>query len=136
MSNNGKKTILIVDDEPNIVTYLETLLEDNGYATMTAADGEAALEKTRAERPDLVLLDITMPKKSGVGYYRAIKEESDLASIPVIVVTAVTGYAGDPDSFRKFISTRKQVPPPEGFVSKPIDRDKFLELVEQVLGGK
>ena len=55
----GQKTILVVDDEPDVVTYLTTLLEDNGYATVSAADGVEALEKVEAQRPDLISLDIT-----------------------------------------------------------------------------
>jgi CheY-like chemotaxis protein len=124
-----------VDDEPHVVTYLETLLQDNGYVTEAARDGVEALEKVKAAPPDLILLDITMPKKSGVGFYRSLKEDRELASIPVVIVTAVTGYAGDPESFRQFISTRKQVPPPEGFVAKPIEKGKFLALVAEILGG-
>jgi CheY-like chemotaxis protein len=130
------KTILVVDDEPHVVTYLETLLQDNGYQTLAAKDGDEALEMTRSHKPDLICLDITMPKKSGVGYYRALKEDPDLAAIPVVVVTAVTGWAGDPESFHQFISTRKQIPPPEGFVPKPIEQKSFLQTLEQVLGGK
>jgi len=135
-SPEGKKKVLVVDDEPHVVTYLETLLQDHGYATDAARDGQEALDKVKADRPDLILLDITMPRKSGVGFYRNLKEDADLASIPVIVVTAVTGYAGDPESFRKFISTRKQVPPPEGFVAKPIEKGEFIELIANVLRGR
>lgn len=127
------KTVLVVDDEPHIVTYLETLLQDNGYKTIVAVDGDEALEKTRSEHPDLVCLDITMPKKSGIGYYRALKDDPAVAATPVVVVTAVTGWAGDPESFNQFISTRKQVPAPEGFVTKPVKRDDFLGIVDKVL---
>jgi CheY-like chemotaxis protein len=134
-TQEAKKKILIVDDEANIVTYLETLLEDNGYETVSASDGNEALEKVRNEAPALVCLDITMPKKSGVGFYRDLKEDPALAGIPVVVVTAVTGYGGDPESFKEFISTRKQVPSPEGFVAKPIDQEKFLEIVSQTLSA-
>ncbi len=129
----SKKKILVVDDEDNVVTYLETLLQDNGYDTVSAADGEEALEKVRSERPDLITLDITMPKKSGVGFYRAVREDEDLKSIPVVIVTGVTGWAGDPNEFKKFISTRKQVPPPDGFVAKPFDEEAFLKTVGDLL---
>jgi len=129
----SKKTILVVDDEKHIVTYLETLLSDNGYETIAAADGSVALEETRAKKPDLITLDITMPKTSGVRFYRELKEDPELASIPVVIVTAVTGYGGDPDEFKKFISTRKQVPPPDGYVSKPIDKQELLDTIKRLL---
>ena len=129
----ARKKILIVEDEPGLVTYLETLLQDNGYETVSAADGQTAFEKLQSERPDLVTLDISIPQKSGVRFYRDLKEDPQLASTPVIVVTAVTGYGGDPDEFRKFISTRKQVPPPEGFIAKPVDREELLNLIKNLL---
>jgi CheY-like chemotaxis protein len=128
-----RRTILVVDDEPHVVAYLEMLLQDQGFATISAADGREGLEKVKAEGPDLICLDITMPEESGVRMYRHLKEDPQLASIPVLVVTAVTGLGGDPEPFRKFLDTRKSVPPPEGFFSKPIEREKFLAKVEEIL---
>ncbi len=127
------KKILIVDDEPDVVTYMETLLQDNAYDTASAADGQAALDKLRSERPDLVCLDISMPEKSGVRFYREVKDDPELAKIPIVVVTGVTGFGLDPEGFKKFISSRKQVPPPEGFVPKPIDREALLATIKQLL---
>ena len=128
-----RKTILVVDDEPHVVAYLEMLLQDQGYATLSAANGREGLEKTKAHRPDLICLDITMPEESGGRMYRNLKEDPDLAAIPVLVVTAVTGLGGDPEPFRHFLDTRKSVPPPEGFFSKPIEREEFLARVDEIL---
>ena len=105
MAQTSQKTILIIDDEAAVVTYLDTLLQDNGYATITAENGKVGLEKAQSDPPDLICLDITMPEESGIRFYRNIKEDPQLADIPVVVVTAVTGYGGDPDPFRKFLST-------------------------------
>ena len=69
-----KKKILVIDDDPNLVVYLTTLLGDHGYSTVSAKDGKEGLEKIQSEKPDLVLLDITMPEKSGVRFYRDLKE--------------------------------------------------------------
>lgn len=129
-------TILIVDDESHVVTYLETLLQDNGYATVSAADGEEGLQAARQAAPDLVALDISMPRKSGVRMYREMREDSQLAAIPVVIVTAVTGYGGDPETFHKFLDSRKSIPPPDAFIAKPIDREKFLETIRTVLDQK
>ena len=134
MIESPKKRILVIDDEQSVRIYLETFLQDNGYDTALACDGREAMEKTRAEKPDLVLLDIMMPEKSGVRYYRELKGDVELGKIPIIIVTAVTGYGGHPEEFEKFISTRKQVPPPEGFIAKPIDREKLLGTVQNILG--
>ena len=132
-SQDTKKKILVVDDEPHVVTYLETLLQDNGYATTSASNGKEAMERIAEDRPDLVSLDISMPEESGVRCYRNIKENPELSSIPVVIVTAVTGYGGDPEPYKKFISTRKQVPPPEGYLSKPIDKQEFLDTIAEAL---
>ncbi|MCX7014958.1 MAG: response regulator [Candidatus Sumerlaeota bacterium] len=134
MDAGPRKKVLILDDEQSVVTYLETLLQDNGYETVSARNGEEGLEKLRREKPDLVTLDISMPEKSGVRFYRDMKEDPQYAGVPVLVVTAVTGYAGNPDEFRKFLSTRKQVPPPDGFLSKPIDQKEFLAAVAKLAG--
>ncbi len=129
------KRILIVDDEPDVVSYLEMLLRDVGYQTSSAEDGAQALEMVKEEKPDLVTLDISMPKASGTRFYKEIKTDPALAPIPVVIVTAVTGYGGDPYAYEKFISHRAMVPPPEGFFPKPIDRDAFLAAVDKLLAS-
>jgi len=83
-----QKLILVVDDEPDVITYLTTLLEDNGYATDSAVNGTEAMAKLRQLKPDLITLDISIPEKSGVRVYREMKEDPDLAHIPVLVITA------------------------------------------------
>ncbi len=124
-----RKRILIVEDEPDTITYLSALFEDAGYDTVAAEDGEQALEQVKANPPDLITLDITMPHTSGVRFYRDMKESAQWKSIPIIIVTGISA------DFEKFISTRQQVPPPEGYLSKPIDREQMLSVVKQHLGG-
>ena len=85
-----RRTILIVEDEPDTVTYLSTLLEDAGYSTVAAGDGDQALERVKASRPDLITLDITMPNKSGVRFYRDMKESDEWKGIPIIIVTGIS----------------------------------------------
>ena len=119
MSN--EKKIIVIDDEPDTVTFLTTLLEDNGYITVSSFDGQEGIEKTRSEQPDLILLDITMPEKSGVKFYREVREDPELNKIPVIIVTGIS------QDFEKFISTRRQIPPPNGYINKPVDKKELLE---------
>lgn len=123
-----KKTVLVIDDEPDTLTFLTTLLEDNGYATLTAMDGEQAMNMVKEKLPDLITLDITMPEKSGVRFYREMKESEELKGVPIIIVTGVA------DDFERFISTRRKVPPPEGYVSKPVDQAKLLKLAAELTG--
>ncbi len=124
---SDEKKIIVIDDEPDIVTFLTVLLEDNGYTVISAKDGREGLERIARERPQLVLLDITMPEKSGVRCYRELRENPDLKSIPIVIVT---GVAKD---FKNFISSRRQVPPPDGFVSKPIDKQELLDTVSKFI---
>ena len=108
-----------------------------GYTVAAARNGQEAIEEARRERPDLVSLDITMPEKSGVRFYREMKEDPDLASVPIVIVTGVTNPWAGPHgegTFEKFISTRRKVPPPDGFFEKPIDREKFLAKLAALLG--
>ena len=124
---SDKKKILVIDDDPDFVTFLTTLLEDNGYVTVSAGDGVEGRLKAAAERPDLICLDITMPEKSGVKFYRETREDAELKSTPIIIVTGVAA------EFQRFISTRKQVPPPDGYIPKPIDKQALLDTISKLL---
>lgn len=120
------KRILIVDDEEDIRTYLSTLLGDQGFQTLQAGDGEEAMRKLQTELPDMITLDISMPEKSGIKFFRELKTDDRWKHIPVIIVTGVS------EDFRNFISSRHQIPAPEGFVSKPISPEEILNLVRKL----
>lgn len=121
------KTILVVDDEPDAREFLTTVLQDHGFAAVTAKDGAEAIAAIEQSVPDLVALDISMPEKSGVAVYRKLKEDDQLRGIPVIIVTGIS------DDFERFISTRRQVPPPDGYISKPVEVEQFLTMVRNLL---
>ena len=127
MSKETKK-ILVVEDEPDTLTYLATVLEDAGFAVEQAVDGAAALESLKQAAPDLITLDITMPNRTGVRFYRDIKESEQWKQIPVVMVTGVA------QEFEKFISSRRQVPPPEGYLSKPVEPDVLIKTIRDLLG--
>jgi len=127
------KKILIVDDEPDVVSYLEMLLHDGGYETVTASNGREGMEVARREKPDLVTLDVSMPEASGTRFYKEFKQDPLLADTPVIIVTAVTGMGGDPYAYEKFLTGRRIVPAPDGFFPKPIEPDKFLSAIDALL---
>ncbi len=127
------KRILIVDDEPDVVAYLEMLLKDHGYETLTASNGQEGLEVARSEQPDLITLDISMPETSGIRCYKEIKSDRKLSTIPVIIITAVTGYAGDPYGYMEFMSKKIKLPEPEGFFPKPIDKQELMEQIQTLL---
>jgi CheY-like chemotaxis protein len=123
----NRKRILIVDDEQDIRTYLSTLLEDQGYTTVLAKDGVEAMKQIQTEIPDLITLDISMPEKSGVKFFRDMKSDERWKKIPIIIVTGVS------EDFKKFISSRQQIPAPEGFISKPINQEEILAFVKKLI---
>ena len=127
------KKILIVDDEPDVVSYLEMLLNDGGYETVTASNGREGMEGARRERPDLVTLDVSMPEASGTRFYKEFKQDPVLLDTPVVIVTAVVGLGGDPYGYEKFLTGRRIVPAPDGFFPKPIEPEKFLAAIDELL---
>jgi DNA-binding response OmpR family regulator len=128
MSNDTGKTILVVDDEPDVVTYLGTFFQDNGFNVIHAKNGREGFERAKTDHPDLITLDITMPEESGVKMFRELQAESATADIPVIIITGVTS------EFKHFLETRRQVDPPIGYFEKPINRDELLTKVHEILG--
>ena len=122
----ARKKILIVDDEEDIRLYLSTLLGDQGYETVLAKDGEEAWKQVEGNSPDLITLDISMPEKSGIKFYREMKADDRWKKIPVIIVTGVS------EDMRKFLSSRHQVPPPDGYVAKPINQEEILGLINKL----
>jgi len=124
-----RKKILIVDDEPDIVMYLRLLLENSGYEVVSASDGREGLELARAEKPDLVCLDIMMPKKTGVALYQEIKTDPELKVLPCVIISAYeSAYSFKGQAFRRMVQDRS-IPEPLRFFEKPIDVPTFLGFI-------
>jgi DNA-binding response OmpR family regulator len=96
---------------------------------ISANDGKQGFAKAEAEQPDLIVLDIVMPKDTGVRMYRDLYEDAETRHIPVIILT------GSSHEFKRFIGTRRQVPPPAGYFNKPADLNKMLEKIEEILSS-
>ncbi|MEE4272786.1 MAG: response regulator [Thermoanaerobaculales bacterium] len=122
------KKILIIDDEKDMRVYLEAVFRKAGYETETAADGDQGVWLAEAQQPDLITLDVLMPKKSGVKAYRSLRTSEKTAAIPIIVLTGLTR---SDDFFGDFGELRK----PEAVVEKPIKREEFLETVKELIGA-
>lgn len=135
MSTPRKGHILVVDDEPDFVAYLTAVLEEDGFTVTSAFDGEEALRHVREMPPDLVTLDISMPRKTGVLFYRQMKSEERLRSIPVIVVTGLrrTNEYAAPFIERFFEFDDRKLPVPEAFLDKPVDKGTLLSMVKEKL---
>jgi two-component system cell cycle response regulator len=116
------RTVLIADDNPQILELLEAYLDPLGVRVVLAADGEAALEAVQREKPDLVLLDIMMPKRSGFEVCRRLKSDEAYRSIPILMVTALNEM-GDVERARDCGA--------DDFLSKPVNK---MELLSRVRG--
>jgi CheY-like chemotaxis protein len=125
MVDLSNKKILVVDDDPDALMFIGVVLSDAGATVIEAEDGIEALEMARREKPDLVTLDITMPRKSGAEVYEEMRSDDELRDIPVCIVS------GQPE-LRKLIYQRV-VPPPEGYVDKPINEDDLLLSIRKIL---
>jgi twitching motility two-component system response regulator PilH len=124
------KKVLIIDDEPDIVVYLTLVLENHGYAVVSAPDGEKGLELARTEDPDLVCLDIMMPRKSGVALYQQIKTDPRLKKLPCIIISAYeSAYTFKGAAFRRIVQD-KSIPEPVRFFEKPLDIPTFLGFID------
>jgi Fe-S oxidoreductase len=119
----GRK-ILVADDEPDFVTFISAILEDNGAEVIKAYDGEQALELARIEKPDLITLDISMPGKSGVEVFDDIKKDKALNKIPICIIT------GKPE-LRKLIYEHP-VSHPEGYMDKPITEEGLIRNLRKI----
>ncbi len=122
-------TILVVDDEPDVRTYLKTLFTKEGYQVEVASDGEEGLEVAQKVKPNLIFLDILMPKRTGIMLYRKMRKAPGLGEVPIVILTGLAQYR----SF--FAQDFESVPAPDAFVEKPPKREELLALVSKLLGS-
>ena len=122
------KKVLIIDDEKDMRVYLEALFRKEGYETESAENGDEGLWLAEASRPDLITLDILMPKKSGIKAYRGLRTTDSTKEIPIIVLTGLT-------RLDDFFGDLGDLPKPDALVEKPIDRDSFVKEVERLVGA-
>jgi len=128
MSTEGASwKILIVDDEPDTVTYLTAWLEDLGYQTCSAGDGAEGMEAVRRERPHLVLMDVKMPTRTGIEMYRQLRLGDEFCRLPVIFISGMPGYP-------IFGGECAPLPEPEARIDKPLDLQALRAAIEKSLG--
>ena len=127
------KKVLVVDDELDMRTFLTTLLETSGYKPISAEDGVHGLEVARAKKPALIILDVMMPKESGINLYRELKSDPDLKAIPVIMLSAL--------SRKTFFHSQRvldeykgeRIPEPAAYIEKPPEPEELLEAIQNSL---
>jgi two-component system alkaline phosphatase synthesis response regulator PhoP len=118
------KKILAVDDSPTISEMIRTILEKVGYEVVSAYDGVEALDKVKSEMPDLIILDVNMPKLDGFRVCRLLKFDRNFRHIPVIMLTA----RDEEENIKTGIRTGADL-----YLTKPIEPEKLLEAVGKFL---
>ena len=128
------KKVLVVDDDPDVVTFNVTIVEELGYKPLVAKNGEEGLKIVKEESPDLVILDVLMPRQSGVRLYRELKTDQSLGQIPVIMLSAIAE--------KTFLRSQKaltefgedKIPEPEIYLEKPIEPEELAKIIKDTIG--
>lgn len=125
--------VLVVDDDPDVRSFVVTVLEENNYSPLQARDGVEGLEIIESKRPDLVILDVLMPRGSGIRLYRKLKTTESLKDIPVVLLTGI--------AFKSFLRSQKtlaefqgeEVPEPDAYLEKPVEPEELAETIKKKL---
>jgi len=146
------KRVLVVDDDPSTVKFLTAALEENGYEPVGASNGKEGLEIIEGNRPDLVILDVMMPKKTGFVLFKQLRRDEKYKDLPVIMLTGVAEVLEGLDSesedtherpydslreaMRKTIKSMKDegLIKPDMFIDKPVDPELVIAKVKELLG--
>jgi len=129
------RKVLIVEDDMHLRFFLHTVFESGGYATITAKNGREGMDRARQERPDLISLDLMMPRQGGVNMYRELKSDPELQSIPVIILSGVEARAFDHALRMLNVSRSEELPEPESYLEKPPNADLVLQEAERIFSG-
>lgn len=129
MAESPPKTVLVVDDEEDVRKFLSMALKEAGFNVVTANNGFEALDQVKKQKPDLISLDLVMPKRSGVKFYRDLIKNKEWAKIPIIIVT---GHARD--DLGKADLKELTMSGPGIYLEKPIKPDNYVAAIKNILG--
>jgi twitching motility two-component system response regulator PilH len=130
----SQKKVLVVDDDPDVRLFNTTVVEENGYIPIEATNGEEGLKKLKEEKPDLVILDVLMPRQSGIRLYRELKTDSAFKDVNVIMLSGIAK--------KTFLRSQKAltefggeaVPEPEVYLEKPVEPEELAAAIKKFLG--
>jgi CheY-like chemotaxis protein len=128
------KRVLLVDDDADVTKFVSKLVERAGYQAVVAKNGVEGMGKVREDKPDLIILDVLMPKESGIRMYRELKTDEIFKDIPVIMLSAIA-----PESFfrsQKVLDefAGETVPEPQAYIEKPEEPEELIALMNKILG--
>jgi DNA-binding response OmpR family regulator len=125
----------VVDDEPDVLTYLTTALEDEDFVVRGFSGAEGLLDEAVKDPPDLICLDIMMPNRSGLSLYKDLKSRSTLARIPIVIVSGYSRVEEFHEEFDRLVGV-EGVEGSVVYVEKPVHLEEFLELVRGLLSER
>ncbi|MBW2598770.1 MAG: response regulator [Deltaproteobacteria bacterium] len=127
------RRVLAVDDDPDIIMFVKTVLEENGYVPLIAMNGETGLSMARDESPDLIILDVLMPRQSGIRMYRELKDDKALRGIPVIILSGIARrtFLRSQEALTEFGD--QPVPEPELYMEKPVEPAELAEAIKDLI---
>ncbi|MCK5836372.1 MAG: response regulator [Desulfobacula sp.] len=128
------KKVLVVDDDQDVRSFVVTVLEENQYIPLVAQDGIEGFEMIEKEKPDLVILDVLMPRGSGIRLYRKLKTDENLNQIPIIMFTGI--------ALRSFLKSQKaldefkggEIPMPDIYLEKPVGPEELVAAIKKKIG--
>lgn len=126
--------ILIVDDDPDFVEATTIVLEKHNHLVISADSGEAGYQRARSEKPDLIILDVLMPRQSGIRLYRELRTNKALAKVKVIILSGIAKktFLRSQQALTEFGET--PVPEPDFYIEKPVDADVLAETIKKAIG--
>ena len=128
-----QKKVLTVDDEYQAREIIATMLEENDYVPLTAKNGQEALKIIKEEAPDLIVLDVLMPEKSGIKLYRELKTMESLKKIPVVICSGVARRTFLRAHTAPSKRGQESLPEPEGYMEKPVRPEALAKIIKKLL---
>lgn len=128
------KKVLVVDDDQDVRSFVVTVLEENQYIPLVAQDGIEGFDVIEKEKPDLVILDVLMPRGSGIRLYRKLKTDEKFNKIPIIMFTGI--------ALRSFLKSQKaldefkggEIPMPDIYLEKPVEPEELVAAIKKKIG--
>ena len=132
----AKKRILVVGDELDMRTFVCTLLGTCGYQSLVASDGEEGIQKAKKLRPELIILDVMLPKEGGIQMYRELKTDDNLKDIPVIMLSGISKktFFHSQNILNSYMG--QSLPEPEAYIEKPPESEELIQVAESLLAGQ
>jgi CheY-like chemotaxis protein len=131
-----EQKVLVVDDELHMRNFMTTLLETSGFEPLAAEDGVKGLELALTHKPVLVIMDVMMPRESGIEMYRKLRDDPELKDIPVIVVSAVAKKTFFHSQTVLNQYRGEHIPEPAAYIEKPPEPEELLEVIHSTLGNE